>query len=319
MLDKIKNKLLLSIIFGIAIFVALSIYADINDLLIAFSDFKWIYIPLILVLTFLNYIFRFLKWDYYLNSIGININRRDSIIVFFSGLMMAVTPAKLGEVFKSYLLKELNDTEMSRSVPIVFAERATDILGLVILASIGFSVFGRGKEVLLITMSFILFAILIIHSKNICLRLINSVGRIRFLSKFANNFNTLYESAYTLFNLKNLFIAISISVISWFFECLALFFVLKGFEADATLLVSIFAFSFSTVAGAVSMIPGGLGVTEGSIVALLMMAGISKEFAVGAALFRLCMLWFGMLVGGTSLIFFIKVYIENTSNIIVEE
>lgn len=320
MLDKIKDRLLLPILFGIAIFVALSIYADLNDLLIAFSDFKWIYIPLILVLTFLNYIFRFFKWDYYLNCIEINIKKKDSLVVFFSGLTMAVTPAKLGEVFKCYLLKELNDTEMSKSVPIVFAERTTDIIGLIILAAIGFSAFGYGKEALLVLMGFILLVILIIHSKNICLRLINYVGRIRFFSKFANNFTTLYESAYILFDLKNLLIAISISIISWFFECLALFFVLKGFGTDASLLVSTFAFSFSTVMGAVSMIPGGLGVTEGGIIALLMVAGISKEFAVGAALFRLCMLWFGMLIGVVALFFFQKsLYREYPSNTIVEE
>ena len=298
MLDKIKNRLLLFIIFGIAIFVVLSIYADINDMITAFYSFKWIYIPLILFLTFLNYIFRFFKWDYYLKNIGINISRKDSIIVFFSGLTMSVTPAKLGEVFKSYLLKKLNDTEISRSVPIVFAERATDMIGLIILAAIGFSAFGYGKEVLLIVMAFIILAILVIQSKRICLRLIDLISRIRFFSKFADNFYALYESAYTLFGLKNVLIAVSISVISWFFECLALFFVLKGFGVDASLLVSTFAFSFSTVAGAVSMIPGGLGVAEGSITGLLVMDGIPKAIAVGSTLIiRFCTLWFGVGIG----------------------
>jgi uncharacterized protein (TIRG00374 family) len=302
MLVKLKNNLLLFTLFGIAIFVALSIYADISDMLTAFYSFKWVYIPLILFLTFLNYTFRFFKWDYYLKNIEIDISRKDSIIVFFSGLTMSVTPAKLGEIFKSYLLKELNDIDMSRSVPIVFAERATDMIGLVILASIGFSAFWYGKEVLLFVMAFILFAILIIQSKKICLRLIDFISRIRFVSKYVDNFHALYESAYTLFGLKNVLIAVLISVISWFFECLALFFVLKGFGAEASLLVSMFAFSFSTVAGAASMIPGGLGIAEGSITGLLVIDGISKAIAVGATLIiRFCTLWFGVLVGVATL------------------
>ena len=298
MLDKFKNKLLFSILFSIAIFVALSIYADINDMITAFCSFQWIYIPLILFLAFLNYIFRFFKWDYYLNCIGINIKKKDSLVIFFSGLTMSVTPAKLGEVFKSYLLKELNDTGMSKSVPIVFAERATDIIGLVILASIGFSAFGYGKEVLLIVMAFILFVIVIIQSKNICLRMIDYAGRISFVSKYAKNLYTLYESAYTLFSLKNVLIAVLISVISWFFVCIELFVILKGFGVDVSLLTSMFIFSFSTIAGAVSMIPGGLGVIEGCMTGLLVMDGTPKAITVGAILINdFCTLWFGVFVG----------------------
>ena len=249
-------------------------------------------------LSLFNISIRFFKWHYYVRQLKININTKDSLIIFLSGLTMVITPAKLGEVFKSYLLKKLNDTEISRSVPIVFAERATDMIGLIILASIGFSAFRHGKELLLIVMAFISLVILVIQSKKICLWLIDFISRIRFLSKFAGNFHALYESAYTLFGLKNVLIAVSISVISWFFECLALFFVLKGFGVDASLLVSTFAFSFSTVAGAVSMIPGGLGVAEGSITGLLVMDGIPKAIAVGSTLIiRFCTLWFGVLVG----------------------
>lgn len=297
-LEKFKNNLVLFVIIGIAIFVALSIYADLSEVLTAFSNFQWIYIPLFLSLTLINISIRFFKWHYYVRQLKIDINTKDSLIIFLAGLTMVITPAKLGEVFKSYLLKKLNGTEISRSVPIVFAERATDLIGLVILAAIGFSAFGYGKEVLLFVMAFILLAILVIQSKRICLRLIDLISRIRFVSKFADNFHALYESAYTLFGLKNVLIAVAISAISWFFECLALFFVIKGFGANASLLVSMFAFSFSTVAGAVSMIPGGLGVAEGSITGLLVIDGISKAIAVGATLvIRFCTLWFGVLVG----------------------
>ncbi|MEA1925205.1 MAG: lysylphosphatidylglycerol synthase transmembrane domain-containing protein [Candidatus Altiarchaeota archaeon] len=298
MLNKIRNRLLLSIIIGIGIFVALSIYANINNMITAFCSFKWTYIPLIIFLIFLNYIFRFFKWDYYLKKIGLSINRKGSVIIFFSGLAMSVTPAKFGELLKSYLLKKLNGTEISRSAPIVFAERVTDLIGLIILASIGFSTFAYGREVLLFVIVSILLAILVIQSKKICLQIIDLIAGVHFISKFSENIHTLYESAYTLFTLKNLLIAVLLSMISWFFECLALFFVLKGFNMDVSLLASMFVFSFSTIAGVLSMIPGGLGMTEGSMTWLLIIDGTPKEIAVGATLvIRSCTLWFGVLVG----------------------
>ena len=57
---------------------------------------------------------------------------------------------------------------------------------------------------------------------------------------------------------KGLVMMSFISSFGWFFECLGLFLVLKGFEKSISISKSTFIFSFSSLAGAVSMIPGGL-------------------------------------------------------------
>ena len=61
---KLRNSILLSAIAGLAVFAALSIFADVDEVIQAFVEFQWGYIPLILALTFLNYLLRFYKWDY---------------------------------------------------------------------------------------------------------------------------------------------------------------------------------------------------------------------------------------------------------------
>ena len=299
---KFKNSAVITILFAIAVFVVLSIYVDIDNVIIALSNFKWIYIPLILIFVFLNIIIRFFKWNYYLNSIGIKIKRKDSMIVFLGGLTMCITPAKMGEVFKSYLLKELNNTDISKSAPIVFAERITDMIAIIILASIGMSSFRYGYMILFAAMIVIIIMIFIIQSRNICMNIIDVVRRIHIISKFTGNLHVLYESMYTLFNLKNILVAVSISIVSWSFESIALFFVLKGFGIDVSLLFSMFAYNFSTIVGVLSMMPGGLGVTEGSLAGLLMMNDVPKAIAVGATLIiRFSSLWFGVLIGMTVL------------------
>jgi uncharacterized protein (TIRG00374 family) len=93
-------------------------------------------------------------------------------------------------------------------------------------------------------------------------------------------------------------VAIAISVISWEFECLAMYFVLDGFGVDSSVLLSTFVFSFSSLVGAVSMIPGGLLVAEGSFAGLLILSGIPKGIAATATMvIRFCTLWFGVIVG----------------------
>jgi len=297
-LNKFRKRLVISIIVGLGIFVALSIYADVGEVTQAFAKFRWAYIPLILTLTFLNYLLRFFKWHYYLGCIGIKIRGIDSLGIFLSGLAMALTPAKLGEVFKSYLLKRLNGTEVSKSVPVIIAERISDMLGLLILAAISFSAIQYGKEVLIIVLAVLLTLIAILQSRQLCLKLLGVFKSVPLINKLSDSLIMAYESAYTLFRLKNLAVAVSISVLSWGFECLAMYFVLAGFGTDASVLLSTFVSSFSTLAGGISMVPGGLGVAEGSIAGLLMLSGISKGISASATvIIRFCTLWFGVTVG----------------------
>jgi len=296
--SKFRNRLLLSIIAGLVIFVALSIYADIGAVIQALAKFKWSYIPLILALSLLNYLLRFCKWDYYLRNIGITIKPVDSLAVFLSGLTMTLTPAKLGEVFKSYLLKRLDGTEVSRSVPVVFAERITDLLALLVWAAISFSAFQWGKEVLIIVLTVLLTLIAILRSRRICVKLLKASKSVPFVNRLSDSLVIAYESAYTLFRLRILLVTVLISVVSWGFECLAMYFVLQGFAVSASVLLSIFVFSFSSLAGAASMIPGGLVVAEGSFTGLLILAGISKGIAASATvIIRFCTLWFGVIIG----------------------
>jgi len=297
-LSRFRKRLVISIVVGLGIFVALSIYADVGEVTQAFAKFRWGYLPLILALTFLNYLLRFYKWHYYLGCIGVKIKGIDSLTIFLSGLTMSVTPAKLGEIFKSYLLKRLKGTEISRSIPVVFAERATDMLGLLILAAISFSTFQYGLWVLIIVLAVLLTLIAILQSRRICVRLLKTFKSVPLINKLSDSLIIAYESAYTLFRLKTLLVAVSISVLCWGFECVAMYFVLVGFDTGASVLLSTFVFSFSSLAGAVSMIPGGLGIAEGSFAGLLILSGTSKGIAASATvIIRFCTLWFGVIVG----------------------
>lgn len=299
---KLKKKIIVSIIFAIVVFALLSVYADLNAITSELALFKWVYIPLIIVLTVLNYVLRFYKWDYYLSVLGIKVTKIDSAIVFFSGLTMSVTPGKMGEVLKSYLLKQMDNISISKTAPIIFAERLSDVVGLIILASLGAVLFSNGTIVLVTILSLVFIVLLIVQSRTLSLYIIGVGEKLPIISKFAFHLYESYESAFKLLEFRPLFIAIVISVVSWFFECLAMWYVLKGFGIESSIIFATFAFAFSSMAGAVSMLPGGLGVAEGSIVGILQTADIPKAIAVGSALIiRFGTLWFGVLVGALTL------------------
>ena len=281
------------------IYLGLSIYADFGNVIDAFKSFNWFYLPFLIILPFINYVIRFAKWEFYLHQLAIDLKRKDSFIIFMSGLVMTVTPGKMGEVLKSYLLKETYGTEISRSAPIVVAERLTDLIAFIILATFGVFSFGYGYKILLITSAIILSTLFVIGSRKLSFSIIKLCERLPLISRFAGKMEVAYDSIAQLVTLRNLLIATVISVFSWSCECYAFYLIFKGFNTPITLFNATFIYAFATIAGAVTMLPGGLGATEGSMTGLLVLvAKVNIGTAVAATfIIRTATLWFAVLVG----------------------
>src|SRR5436853_3508952 len=129
---------------------AIALYADLPHLFLALAHFRWEFLPLILGLTLFNYFWRFIKWQYYLGRLKVQIHWQRSLLIFISGLSMAITPGKVGELLKSYLLKRSTGEAISRTSPIIVAERLSDGIGMLLLASTGLALYRFGWELLLL-------------------------------------------------------------------------------------------------------------------------------------------------------------------------
>ncbi|MDZ7624314.1 MAG: lysylphosphatidylglycerol synthase transmembrane domain-containing protein [Ignavibacteriaceae bacterium] len=307
MLKKLKQKVIISVVIAGVLYLAFTIYADFTQVISAFGKFNLLLLPLLLFLSFLNYYTRFLKWDYYLSIVKVKMKKIDSLSTFMSGLIMSVTPAKLGEVLKSVLVKEITGEPISKTAPIILAERVTDFLSLLLIAIVGAFVFDYGGNITIIVAAFFVLLIIIISNKKIALPIINFSERIPLIKKYIHNIHSAYESSYQLLKLKPLVLMTILSLISWGFECLGYYFILVNFDADFGLLWASFSYSFSTIVGAISMLPGGLGLTEGSLTYLLMEKGIAADISVATTfIVRAVTLWFAVLVGIVSLSFYQK-------------
>jgi len=77
-----SSKVWLIILFAVAVYLLMGIYADFGKLAQAMKDFRWAFLPLF-ALTTTNYLLRFIKWDYYLKRAGVYLNLKDNLFVFF--------------------------------------------------------------------------------------------------------------------------------------------------------------------------------------------------------------------------------------------
>ena len=307
MISKLRKKIFISIAFGGLLYLVFTIYADYQQVLNSFSKFNLFLLPLLLFLSFLNYSARFLKWDYYLSVVGIKIKKIDSFSIFMSGLVMSVTPGKLGELLKAYLVKEVNGEPVSKTAPIIFAERITDFLSLLCISIIGAIVYKYGGEISIIVAIIFIVLIVVISNKKIALPILGILERINFLNKYIHNIHTAYESSYKLLSIKPLLLMTIVSLVSWGFECIGYYLILRNFGIDFGLLWASFSYCFATVVGAISMLPGGLGVTEGSLTYFLIEKNISTDIAVTTTfIVRVVTLWFAILVGIFAVSFYQK-------------
>ncbi len=170
MLEKVKRHILILFTCSILFYILLTIYGNYKSVLQSFEKFNFLLLPLLFSLSFLTFFTRFYKWNYYLHLLKIKISIRESFIIFMSSLIMLATPGALGELFKSYLLKQIKGEQISKTAPIVFSERITDLISVIMIALIGAVVYNYG--ILIMSLLIILFIVLVlfISNKNISIK-----------------------------------------------------------------------------------------------------------------------------------------------------
>lgn len=309
MLKRLRAKLFVSIAIAAVIGVAFSIYANTGELKETIETFSYGLLPLILCLSIVNYLVRFVRWQYYLRALEINIPRSESFGVFVSSLSMSVTPGKMGEVLKSYFLKSLHSVPISRSAPIILAERITDFLALLIIAVVGAYSIGHDKKFIMAFALILILAISVIANRSLSMKIIGFAERMPLISRWIKLIHTAYESSHTLLSGRVLAVSTLLGLVAWFSECVGFLLVLDGVNVHFKLLSASFIYAFSTVMGAVSFLPGGLGVTETSLAGLLIYAKVPKNAAVAATfIIRGATLWFAVIIGAGVLSYMQKRY-----------
>ena len=148
------QKLILFVIFSVVVFAFVGLYGNIDDVVIALTSIDWwIVLPAMMTLSFLNYIIRYVKWQYYLKRIDVNLSHKDSFSVFLAGFTLTTTPGKIGEAVKGFFIRDIDGTPVAKTVPVVVSERVTDLLALVLLAMIGFGIgVNTGDQLLTVLM-----------------------------------------------------------------------------------------------------------------------------------------------------------------------
>ncbi len=322
-----KNSIVKRIIwFVIVLVLAYAVYfiaSDTQANLARLRAFPWQHLPIILGAVTANFLLRWVKWEWFRRAAGVDVPLGGSFLVYFSGFAMAISPGRVGELIKPFMYKEYFSKKMRRTIPLVFCERISDLIGMILLTVVtaaafaagvgasGRSVFRQGdgqggisvtliQGFLALTVVAMIALILGARSKKTVYWFLFGLGRRPSLSGPAGKLRKLYFATYPLLTFRNLFIASAIGAVSWSFECLALHMILKGVGAEGiTLAQATFVFCMATIFGGfLFFMPGGAVGFEGSMLAMLWMLGTDRtEAGVAIVIVRFCTLFFSVLLG----------------------
>jgi len=299
----LRRKLAAGLVLGFLVLLGLALLGDIRQVGNHLALFNWSLLPWILAGTLFNYTLRQVKWHYYLRLIGIDrLSWLETARLFVAGFPLAVTPGKVGEALKGVWVNRVSGMPVARAIPVVVAERISDGLAVLMLSTLGVIAYPRYWPAFTLVLALLMGGIIVVQIRPLSLALLRIAGRLPLLKHVAPQLLEFYEGTYALFRPIPTLIAVGLGTIAWTGEGFAMYLVLRGFGIPGgweTFSLAVFTLSFSTIVGAVSALPGGLGAAEASIAGMLrLLLNVSASIASAATLLiRFVTLWFGVGLG----------------------
>lgn len=285
---------------GIIILTLMVVLSDVRNILeiIHGMDTRWI--PLILCLIPLNYCVKCVRYHYYLKLTDIHVPVWDEVFSLLASSVMVITPGKVGEMLlRGYILiKKGYAVPMLTICAMTVADRLTEGLAMVILTITAFSSNIKYGTVVSIGAIFVLLTA-VLQNKRFLLGMIQFLAKR--LPKWANTMESVhraYEQVYIIFKPVPTAMSVLLGIISCLCEAGVIYFTAISLGGALSVRNAVFAFSLSGIVGAISMIPGGIGVADGTIMGLLIWCGLENAVASMVTIVsRFSTMWLGVLVG----------------------
>lgn len=294
----------LLVVLAVALFVGgmalASVLFGAGDLLERLGRISGTTVLGLLALALVNYALRAWRWQIFSVHLGIAVPPLRGLLYYGAGLSMGPTPGKVGEALRLWLLERGHGYRYERLAPLFLGDRLGDLNAALLLCLIGVAGVPDGLVwtvaaallVLAVTLAFV-FPRPLIALVTLGYRALGRRGRRLFART-----RTMLRLTARLFDPRLYALVLFLSVAGWFAEAVAFHWLLADLGATVPLLDAVFVFTFSLVVGALSMLPGGLGSTEATMVALLLALGVDIDTAlVATAAIRAATLWFGVALG----------------------
>ena len=302
---KLDNRLILILIAVVAIYAIFLFISDYNIISEKISNFKINYLPLILLLVSASWVPLIIKWHFLLKNCEIDIPLTKSILVFLSGTAFEITPGQIGALMKSQILKTIYNIPRTKTAPIVLVEKVYDLIGAILASIIGIIILGVYPYLIVIAILVLAVIFFFMYYRPASELFFKRITKLKFFSKYIENISESYKTVQKSTNVKVATVCILLAVTYWFIISAAAYYILIGFDINILDYLKVLAiYVTSILLGAISFIPAGIGITEGTLAGLLTLEGIGVSTAlILSVMIRILTLWYSVGVGFIALKF----------------
>lgn len=253
----------------------------------------------LLGMALVSFTCRFLRWHLAARALGIGVPVAAHAQIFLAGFSMTLTPGRVGEVLRLWLLRRGYGVRYEKSLPLAFLDRLSDVAAIAAIAAIAALLIG--KYVTLSALALLAAAILntVFFVPKLFLLPVNAAyGWTRRAPRLFARARVALRQMGRLSDRRVYAGVMALSLLSWLTEGLAFHLLLQRLAMDLSAAGAVLVFALSTLAGVATMLPGGLGGAEFGMLAMLFALGAPHGAAVTAtAVIRIVTLWFAVLVG----------------------
>ena len=293
----IRSVLIFSLV-GVALYGAVAIASDYKSILSAIRNFPGSSLLAVIGLVFVGWFLRGVRFHYYLDKSGQHVPLVYSISSFLAGFALTGTPGKIGEAMKGVFLKRDYGVRVTKVVGILVVERLMDLFGVLLLGSASLLLFEGWISLFLICAFLVIAGGLFLCMESLYRPVLRWLAGFRILTWPSNKVLSALLHGKELMTVRIFATGLVLSTLAWAMESISLYIIMRGFGLESTALEANFIYCFSTLVGALSMAPGGIGGTEAGMMGLMAFMGISYSDGLPAVLLiRICTLWLAIFVG----------------------
>lgn len=263
------------------------------------------YAPYLLLATLVSYAFRFYRWWWLLNRAGYSFPIAKGVLSYLAGFAYTATPGKVGELIRIRYFAKFGVPSECTFGAFVF-ERSCDLVAVLLLSLFIIT----DSEFLLVAIGFVL---VIVGSILLCAlkpALLLSLEyyfdklRIPLIPKALAFLHVGISHCRSWFTIADIAMGLVMGLAAWSVVGLSFVYLQSHFTDSVPFLEALSIYPLSMLVGAASMIPGGVGSTEGAIMLLMGQYGVPVAVSLLLSIvIRISTLWFGILVGLLSLLY----------------
>jgi uncharacterized membrane protein YbhN (UPF0104 family) len=299
--DRLYSRILFLVGVSGAAYLLVAVWAGWSEVIAALRSLGLAAAAAGVLASTANYLLRFSRWLVICRALEASVPWSFNLKAYVGGLALTATPGKIGETVRSALLLRYG-VPVAASLAAFFVDRLADLTGVLLLAALtapatiqwGYAAFA----LLAMALGFGVARLGVAISERL-LRRFPNVPLLKKICAWTQKASIHVGEAWRI-RLVPLLVAVAMAAYGLQAAVFAAYVQSLWPAIDSA--TAFHFFLVSTLVGAASMLPGGLGAMEASLIGLLVHEGMPLALATSATIgIRLVTLWFGIFIGVCSL------------------